>query len=313
MSAVLEEHQVWEEKYRPHTITEYSFHDDILRNKVHEWIKDKAIPNLLFSGVQGSGKTSLSLILMEELGVDPMDVLQINASDENDVETIRNKIKNFISTYAMGEFKVVRLEEADYLSLQAQGILRAMMIDYIDVSRFILTCNYENKLIPPLKSRFQHFRFAKPNRDDIVEYAATVLINEKVKFTVDLLDKYVAAAYPDIRKIISLLQQNTVDGKLQPPLSESGGASDYKFALLDLIERGSWVEARKLACAEVAREEWEDVFRFLYENLDKSPTFSSKEKWESGIVIIADHLYKHGIVADPEINAAAMFIRLEQV
>src|SRR5277367_3884335 len=124
----LETHQIWEQKYRPKTIKEYSFHDDILRNKVNEWIKDKAIPNLLFSGVQGSGKTSLSLILMDELGIDPMDILQINASDENDVETMRNKIKNFISTYAMGTFKVVRLEEADYLSLQAQGILRAMMI-----------------------------------------------------------------------------------------------------------------------------------------------------------------------------------------
>lgn len=311
--SLLEDHEMWDEKYRPKSIAEYTFHDNLLRNKVHEWIKDKVIPNLLLSGVPGSGKSSLSMILVEELGIDPMDVITINASDENDVDTIRVKVKSFISTYAMGTFKIVRLEEADRLSIQAQDALKAMMEEYKDVSRFIFTCNTENRITGPLKSRLQHFRFAKPNRDDVTEYVATVLVHEKVKFTVPLLDKYVATAYPDIRKIISLLQQNTVDGKLQEPEVGSVGRGEYKFALIDLIERGSWVEARILACAEVAKEEWDDIYRFLYENLDKAPSFSSKEKWEAGIVIIADHLYKHGIVADPEINAAAMFIRLEQV
>lgn len=304
--------KLWSEYYRPKTLAEYVFHDIGLKNAVAKMVNEQSIPHLLLSGVQGSGKTTLSLALMNELGVDPMDVLTINASDENDVETMRTKIKSFISTYAMGPFKVVRLEEADRLTPHAQDALRAMTQDYVDVARFILTCNYENKITPPLKSRCQHFRFAKPDRDAILEYAATVLVSEHVKFTADLLEKYISVGYPDIRKIINLLQQNTYDGRLQP-LQSLGESGDYKFKLLELIETGSWVEARQLACAEVAREEWEDVYRFLYENLDKSPTFSSKDKWESGIVIIADHLYKHGIVADPEINAAAMFIRLEQV
>lgn len=307
-----DKHSIWSEKYRPKTLADYVFHDDSMKNAVDKMVSDKSIPHLLLSGVQGSGKSTLSLVLMNELGIDPMDVLTINASDENDVDTMRTKIKSFISTYAMGPFKVVRLEEADYLSPNAQGALRGMMLDYVDVARFILTCNYENKIIPPIKSRIQHFRFAKPNRDDILVYALTVLASERVKCTEDLVLKYIAVGYPDIRKIINLLQQNTIGGKLQP-LQTAGESGDYKFALLELLERGQWQEARKLACAEVAREEWEDVFRFLYENLDKSPSFNSKEKWESGIVIIADHLYKHGIVADPEINAAAMFIRLEQV
>lgn len=305
-------HAIWAEKYRPKTLSEYVFHDQGLRNAVEKMVNDKTIPHLLLSGVQGSGKTTLSLVLIDELGVDPMDVLTINASDENDVDTMRNKIKSFISTYAMGAFKIVRLEEADYLTPNAQAVLRAMMQDYVDVARFILTCNYENKIIPPLKSRLQHFRFTKPVYDDVLEYAAKVLIAEKVKFTVDLLEKYVTIGYPDIRKIINLLQQNTVDGKLQT-LEAKGEAGDYKFALLELVQRGKWSEARQLACAEVAREEWEDVYKFLYENLDTSPSFSTKDKWEAGIVIIADHLYKHAFVADPEINAAAMFIRLEQV
>lgn len=305
-------HSIWSEKYRPATLAEYVFHDNGLKNAVTKMVNDKSIPHLLLSGVQGSGKTTLSLVLINELGVDPMDVLSINASDENDVETMRTKIKSFISTYAMGPFKVVRLEEADYITLNGQAVLRSMMQDYADVARFILTCNYENKIIPAIKSRVQHFHFAKPDRDAVLEYAATVLVQERVKFTADLLDKYVAVGYPDIRKVINLLQQNTHEGRLQP-LQAADESGDYKFKLLELLETGSWIEARQLACAEVAREEWEDLYRFLYENLDKSPTFSSKEKWESGIVIIADHLYKHGIVADPEINAAAMFIRLEQV
>lgn len=305
-------HTLWVEKYRPKTINEYVFHDASLKNSVEKMLKEKTIPHLLLSGVQGSGKTTLSRILLNELQIDPLDVLSINASDENDVETMRNKIKSFISTYAMGNFKVVRLEEADYLTPNAQSVLRAMMEDYADVARFILTCNYENKIVPPLKSRCQHFRFAKPNVDDVKVYVYEVLSAESVKFTGPLLEKYVAIGYPDIRKIINLVQQNSIDGKLQPPESK-GETKDYKFALLEHIETGDWIEARKLACAEVAREEWEDVYRFLYENLDKAPSFGNRDKWESGIVIIADHLYKHSIVADPEINAAAMFIRLGQI
>jgi DNA polymerase III delta prime subunit len=304
--------KLWSEFYRPKTLKDYVFHDTGLQNAVQKMLNEKSVPHLLLSGIQGSGKTTLSLVLINELGVDPMDVLTINASDENDVETMRTKIKSFISTYAMGPFKVVRLEEADRLTPHAQDALRAMTQDYVDVARFILTCNYENKITPPLKSRMQHFRFAKPDRDAVLEYAATVLVQEHVKFTADLLDKYVSVGYPDIRKIINLVQQNTHEKRLQP-LQQAGENGDYKFKLLELIETGSWVEARLLACAEVAREEWEDVFRFLYENLHKSPSFSTRDKWEAGIVIIADHLYKHGIVADPEINAAAMFIRLDQI
>jgi len=304
---------LWETKYRPKDLSEYVFHDDNLKKNVEKWVAEKQIPNLLLSGVQGSGKTSLSLILVDALELDPLDVIQVNAYDENDVEMMRTKIKSFISTYAMGSFKLVRLEEADRLSLQAQDALKAMMYDYLDVARFIFTTNHENRITPTLKSRFQHFRFAKPNVVDVTEYACSVLIAEKVKFTIDLLDKFVAMAYPDSRKIVNLLQQNTYNGVLQPPQTGSGEAGDYKFAMLELLECGSWNDIRKLACAEVATEEWDDVYRFLYENLHKCPSFSIKEKWESGIVVIADHLYKHGMSADPEINAAAMFIRLGQI
>lgn len=307
----MDKHALWVERYRPQTLEEYVFHDEQQSAAIQRMVNDQTIPHLLLSGVQGSGKTTLAKILVRLLHIEETDVLVINASDENSVDVMRDKIKSFVTTFAMGTFKVVNLEEADYLSPNAQAILRQLMEEYSDTARFILTCNYENKIIPAIKSRCQQFRFSKPDRDKVTEFVANILVQEKIKFGLEQLDGYVAVGYPDIRKIINLLQQNSIDGKLLP-LTQAE-TSDYKFKLLDLIETGDWFEARKLACAQVSSEEWEDVFKFLYENLGKSPSFAQKDKWEAGIVVIADHLYKHGIVADPEINAAAMFIRLGQL
>lgn len=305
-------HKLWVEKYRPTTLDEYIFHDENQRVAFTKMIEEGTIPHLLLTGVQGSGKTAISLILIHELHIDPTDVLTINASDENSVDVIRDKIKSFVSTFSMGEFKVVHLEEADYITANGQAVMRRLMEEYADNARFILTCNYENKIIPAIKSRCQHFRFQKHDVDEITEKAAKILLHEKVKFDLDLLDKYVRVGYPDIRKIINSLQQNSHSGVLMPMVSE-GGSGDYKFELLNLIENDDWQAARKLTCEQVTAEEWEDVYRFLYENLASSSKFKARDKWEGGIVIIADHLYKHALVADPELNAAAMYIRLGQL
>jgi len=300
--------KLWVEKYRPQTVEDYIWQDESQKRAILRMIGEGSIPHLLLSGVQGSGKTTLSKMLVRTLDVDPTDVLLINASDENNVDTIREKIKGFVSSWAIGNFKVVQLEEADYLTHNAQAVLRQLMEEYADAARFVLTCNYDHKIIPAIKSRCQQFRFHAFDKDDIAERVAMILIEEHVKFNEDLLYKYVAAGYPDIRKIINLVQQNVVDGNLMPPTEVEAG--DYKFQLLDLLSMDNWLEIRKLLCATVPAEEWEAVYRFLYENLNKSRKFGNDAKWEEGIVIIADHLYKHGVVADPEINAAAMFIRL---
>ena len=308
----VDKHALWVEKYRPQTLEEYIFHDNNQRIAIERMIEDKTIPHLLLSGVQGSGKTTLALVIINELGFETTDVLTLNASDENSVDVMRDKIKSFISTFAMGDFKVVHLEEADYITAAGQAVLRRMMEEYADTARFILTCNYENKIIPAIKSRTQHLRFQKHDVDAVTESVAKILLQEKIKFDLDLLDKYVRVGYPDIRKIINSLQQNSHGGSLMPLVSE-GAVGDYKFELLELIETDNWFEARKLTCGEVAAEEWEDVYRFLYENLHKAPKYSTQAKWEEGIIVIADHLYKHALVADPEINAAAMYIRLAQI
>lgn len=303
--------KLWVEAYRPKTIQEYIFQDDTQKKAILNMIGEGSIPHLLLSGVQGSGKTTLAKVLINELGVEEGDVLFLNASDENSVDTVRDKIKAFVTTWALGKFKIVLLDEADYLSPNAQGVLRNMIEQYSDMARFILTCNYDNKIIPAIKSRCQQFRFHAFDKDDIAERVAVILAEEGVKFDLDLVDSYVAAGYPDIRKIINMLQQNVVDGVIQPPQMVEAG--DYKFKMLELLETDRWLEIRKLLCSSVAAEEWEGVYRFLYENLNSSGKFKDQTKWEEGIVVIADHLYKHGIVADPEINAAAMFIRLAQL
>ncbi len=305
-------HLLWCEKYRPQNLEEYVFHDEAHKKAFTQMVKDKTIPHLLLSGVQGSGKTTIAQILINEIGFESSDVLVINASDENSVDNMREKIKNFIGTFAMGEFKLVLMEEADYLSLAAQAVLRKYMEDPVSPARFILTCNYDNKLMPAIKSRTQHYRFKAADKNEIAEFGAKILIGEGIEFDIEKLDKYVAVGYPDIRKIVNLLQQNSISGHLlnQAAVAEAG---DYRFALLDLIGADKWNDARLLACANVSAEEWDSVYKFLYENLDKSPKFAKKENWEAGIVSIANHLYKNSIVSDPEINAAAMFIELSQV
>lgn len=305
--------KLWAIKHRPTTIDDYIFQDKNQKLAFLRMIAEQSIPHLLLSGVQGTGKTTIAKILINEMNIDEMDVITINASDENSVDVIRDKIKNFVLSYAMSKFKIVHLEEADYLTPNGQAVLRVLMEEYADHARFVLTCNYEHRIIPAIRSRCQHHRFKTANKDDIAEYAVKILANEHVTFDLDLIDEYIAAYYPDIRAIVNALQQNTIDGELHKPSATSGGAGDYKFDLIEHIETDDWLAARKLACGSVAAEEWEDVYRFLYDNIDKAPKFKLKEKYESGIVIIADHLYKNGVTADPEINAAAMFIRLSQL
>lgn len=308
--------RLWVEKYRPQTLDDYVWQDESQKSQILRFLKDGEIPHLLLKGIQGSGKTTLSKILVREL-IDEdnqdIDVMLINASDENSVDTIRDKITNFAEGYSLGKFKIVQLEEMDYLTPNAQAVLRQVMEECSDTCRFIGTCNYDNKIIPALKSRMQEFNFKAPNKDQIMLFVANILAQEGVEITtqehIDILHRYIDVSYPDIRKLINLLQQNIVDGNLVPP-STDDKAGDYKFVILDLLQSNNFRQLRKTVCDQVGRDEFDDVYRFLYENIHLAPKFSKAEDQEAAIVIIGDYLNRHAIVGDPEINIAGMFIKL---
>jgi replication factor C small subunit len=177
------------------------FKDELKKRQVKAWIKESSIPHLLFSGSAGIGKTTLAKVLLNELNIEEYDVLEINASRENSVDVIRDKITNFVSMIPFGPFKVVLLDEADYLTLNAQAILRGLMETYSNTSRFILTCNYPNKVIPALHSRCQGFHVEKTDQTEFTARVATILVTEGVEFDLDTLDTYVKLTYPDLRKM----------------------------------------------------------------------------------------------------------------
>jgi len=302
--------ELWVEKYRPKTIDGYVFRDTHQRKQVETWIKDKSIPHLLLSGSAGIGKTTLAKILISELGIEDYDVLEINASRTNSVDDVRDKITNFVQMIPFGPFKVVLLDEADYLSPNAQAALRGVMEEYHATARFILTCNYPNRIIPAIHSRCQGFHVERTDITEFTARVATVLVEEAVDFDLDTLDSYVKVAYPDLRKCIQLVQQNSQDGKLNPPNQGDSGAADWKFDMISLFKAGKITEARKMLCGKLRAEEMEEVFVWLYNNLE---IFGSEENQDKAIVIIKQGLVDHTLIVDPEINLAATLVRLSKL
>ena len=302
--------ELWVEKYRPKDVDGYVFRDEHQKKQVQQWIKDGTIPHLLFSGNAGIGKTTLAKILLNQLEINDLDVLEINASRTNSVEDVRDKIVNFVQMIPFGAFKVVLLDEADYLSPNAQAALRGVMEEYHTTSRFILTCNYPNRIIPALHSRCQGFHIERIDQTEFTARVAEILIAEEVTPDIDTLDTYVKATYPDLRKCINMVQMNSVSGQLLPPEKSDAGESDWKLEMTELFKAGQITKARKLVCSQARPEEIEDVYKWLYDNID---LFGDEEKQESAILIIKQGLVDHTLVSDPEINLAATMIRLSRM
>jgi len=300
--------ELWTEKYRPNTLDGYVFKDLAQREQIESWVKEKSIPHLLLSGSPGVGKTTLAKILINLLGIEEYDILEINASRENSVDVIRDKITNFVQTMPFGTFKVVLLDEADYITPNGQAALRGVMETYSSTARFILTCNYPNRVIPALHSRCQGFHIDRIDLTEFTARMATVLVTEEIEFDLDTLDSYVRATYPDLRKCLNKCQMNSTTGQLLATGGGEGAAQDWKLDAINLFKAGKINEARKLMCSQVRPEEIEDMYRWLYNNLELWSTDVHKQ--DQAIIIIRQGLVNVSFVADQEINLSATLAEL---
>jgi len=302
----IEHHGIWNEKYRPTSLDSY-IGNEHLKSKVSIFIETNDPPHLLFYGRSGTGKTTLSKIIANSI---ECDYLYINASDENSVDVVRDKIKGFASTLGFQALKVIILDECDYITPNAQAALRNLMETFSKHCRFILTCNYVERIIDPIQSRCQSFQIIPPSKKEVAVHLSNILNNENVTFKVDDIATIINGGYPDIRKVINTSQRQVVNNELKLDAQEII-LSDYKLKLLKVIQTKSktrkeiFTEIRQIL-ADAKVTDFADFFRLLYDEVD---TYGKGHIAEC-ILIIARYESSDTHVVDKEINAMAMLIEL---
>lgn len=306
---------LWTEKYRPQKLDEYVWIDEDQHRQVEGWVKDKDIPSMILSGGPGCGKTTLAKLLMLEIGVDASDIRTVNASKHTGVDFVRD-LEGFVETIPSGDFRYVILDEADRLSPNAQDALKSMIEEYSSMCRWIFTTNRPNKILGPIASRLQGFHIEGLDREQFTTRLARILLAEGVDLTeenIEILDEYVTVAYPDLRKCINMLQQNCKDGQLRRPAGSSSKSTvdEYLVQAVNLFKNGKIHEARKLICASASDNDYEDIYKLLYKNLDWWG--KDEDTQNKAIVIIANRLKDHTLVADPEIAMAACLVELSMI
>ena len=297
-------HSLWVEKYRPKTIDTY-IGNEHLKSKVSVYLESGDLPHLLLFGKAGTGKTTLAKLLVNNIECDYM---YINASDENNVDTVRTKVKNFASTVGFKDMKIIILDECDYITPNAQAALRNLMETFSKHCRFILTCNYVERIIDPIQSRCQSFQIIPPSKGEVAKHTHDILLSENVTHEMDDLKVLIDSGYPDIRRIINSSQRNVVNGKLKLDTT-SIIQNDYKLKLLKILKtqnkKTAFKDIRQLL-ADNKITDFADLFRLLYDEVDD---------WGKGhvaecILIIARYELSDSQVVDKEINAMAMIIEL---
>ena len=295
---------LWVEKYRPSSLDTY-IGNDHLKSKVSVYIESGDLPHLLLFGKAGTGKTTLAKLLVKNI---ECDYIYINASDENNVDTVRTKVKNFASTMGFKDMKIIILDECDYITPNAQAALRNLMETFSKHCRFILTCNYVERIIDPIQSRCQSFQIIPPSKQEVASHLYNILHGEGVDFQIDDIKVLVNSGYPDIRRVINSSQRNVVNGKLKLDTS-SILQNDYKLKLLKILntqnKKTAFKDIRQLL-ADNKITDFADLFRLLYDEVDD---------WGKGhvaecILIISRYELSDSQVVDKEINAMAMVIEL---
>jgi DNA polymerase III delta prime subunit len=295
---------LWVEKYRPTNLDTY-IGNEHLKSKVSVYLESGDLPHLLLYGKAGTGKTTLAKLLVKNI---ECDYIYVNASDENNVDTVRTKVKSFASTVGFKDMKVIILDECDYITPNAQAALRNLMETFSKHCRFILTCNYVERIIDPIQSRCQSFQIIPPSRNEVAKHLHNILVEENVMDTPEDIKILVESGYPDIRRVINSAQRNVVNNKLKLDTT-SIIQNDYKLKLLKILEtqdkKTAFKEIRKLM-ADNQITDFADLFRLLYDEVDGY----GKGHVAECILIIARYELSDSQVVDKEINAMAMIIEL---
>jgi DNA polymerase III delta prime subunit len=295
---------LWVEKYRPSTLDTY-IGNEYLKSKVSMYLESGDLPHLLLYGRAGTGKTTLAKLLVNNI---ECDYLYINASDENNVDTVRTKVKNFASTVGFKDMKVIILDECDYITPNAQAALRNLMETFSKHCRFILTCNYVERIIDPIQSRCQSFQIIPPSKTEVAKHLHSILIQENIMDSPEDIKVLVESGYPDIRRVINSAQRNVVKGRLKLDTS-SIIQNDYKLKLLKILEtqnkKNAFKEIRQLL-ADNKITDFADLFRLLYDEVDGY----GKGHLAECILIIARYELSDSQVVDKEINVMAMIIEI---
>ena len=296
--------ELWVEKYRPTTLEEYVGNETI-KNKIADYLKQGSIQNLLFHGVAGTGKTTLAKLIAKNLNCD---LLYINASDERGIDTIREKIIPFASSMSFNDVKIVILDEADYITPQAQATLRNTIESCSKTTRFILTCNYLERIISPLQSRCQTFEITPPSKTEVNNKCQDILTQEKVLYYDDSINDVINTHYPDIRKIINTLQGSVVEGQIKIDDTSLKNTQLGGLIVDALIRKAKLSEIRQII-ADSGSREFDDLFKYIY---DKSSTLFGDKEGEA-ILIIAKYQYEYTFVLEKEICIAAMLKKLLEI
>ena len=298
-------HSLWVEKYRPSKLDDYVGNEH-LKSKVSGYIENEDVPHLLFFGKAGTGKTTLAKLIVSSIDCD---VMMINASDENNVETVRNKVKNFASSMGFKKYKIIILDEFDYMTPNAQAILRNLMETFSKHCRFILTCNYIEKIIEPIQSRCQTFQITPPTKKDVAIQMSKILKSESIEFDPKDLVPIIDSSYPDIRKIINTCQLNSLKGKLQVDV-QNLLENDYKLKVLEVLKsnddkRNKYMKIRQTVLDSKATD-FSDLYTLLYEKVDDY----AGENTANVILVLGDGVAKSAVAIDKEIIAAATLIQI---